>query len=127
VSDVDRADGTPGWAVEVRLAPYAGLYAAVVVLRGEHDLASASTLERTLAPLDGDVLVDLASCEFIDLIAYRIIRDKRRPLADRGHRLDIDASLAPADVRHALGMFDAAFAPGTRVQQHAHWLPHAWR
>jgi hypothetical protein len=98
--------------VEVRLAPYAGLYAAVVVLRGEHDLASASALERTLAPLDGDVLVDLATCEFIDLIAYRIIRDKRRPLADAGYRLDVDASLAPDIVRRALGLFDAAFQTG---------------
>jgi anti-anti-sigma regulatory factor len=41
-------------------------YAAVLVLCGAHDMATADQIGAALAAVDGNVLIDLSECEFID-------------------------------------------------------------
>ena len=46
---------------------------ARVRLIGEHDLATSEELLQTLEPLDGNVLVDLTACEFIDSTVIAVL------------------------------------------------------
>jgi anti-anti-sigma factor len=72
--------------VEVRpaRAPYV---AALVCLRGEHDLASAPALRDTLHPIFGDVLVDLSDCTFIDSSVIGALITASQELEREGHTL----------------------------------------
>ncbi|HEV7566614.1 MAG TPA: STAS domain-containing protein [Microbacteriaceae bacterium] len=76
-------------AIEIDYAPATGPYAAVVSLCGEHDLATISQIANALAPLVGDVLVDLSACEFIDSTAILTLLNKAEALKRDGHRLDL--------------------------------------
>ncbi len=65
-------------------APYV---AALVRLRGEHDLASAPALRDTLHPIFGDVLVDLSDCTFIDSSVIGALITASQELEREGHTL----------------------------------------
>jgi hypothetical protein len=102
--------GLPGRAtIEVVIAPpeEPGVD-AMVMLRGEHDLATLEGVRVALAPLEGDVLVCLAACTFVDasVIGAIVAEAVSRRLA--GHRLTlrVDASVYP--VRRVLEILFAA-------------------
>jgi anti-anti-sigma factor len=65
-------------AIEVELGPF-----------GEHDLATSPDVIDTLAPLYGDVLVDLAACEFIDSTIISALLASARERAREGQRLEL--------------------------------------
>jgi anti-anti-sigma factor len=66
-----------------------GGYAAVVALRGEHDVATREAVRVALGTLHGVVLVDLADCEFIDSTIIETLLANAQRLAAEGHRLEI--------------------------------------
>ena len=75
--------------IEVILRPDAlPSYEASIVLRGEHDLGTAEEIRASLAPLFGDVLVDLGDCDFIDstVIGALIVSHGRASLVGRCER-----------------------------------------
>jgi anti-anti-sigma regulatory factor len=81
------------WAapsVEVELSPAdPPSCAALVSLRGEHDLASRDEVAAALAPILGDVVIDLSACDFLDLTVSRVLRAKAAELGREGHHLEI--------------------------------------
>jgi anti-anti-sigma factor len=66
-----------------------GGYAAVVALRGEHDVATSEAVRVALEPLRGAVLVDLGACEFIDSTIIETLLGYGQQLAAKGHRLEL--------------------------------------
>lgn len=65
----------------------------VVALRGEADLATLDDLARALAFVvagqHGDVIVDLAHVDFIDIATLRSVLEARAALAQGGRKLTI--------------------------------------
>jgi anti-anti-sigma factor len=97
-----RADEPPQLALEpgvtVLFSPEApGGYAAIVSLHGEHDLSTSPDLKAALAPILGDVLVDLTRCEFIDSTVIGIVLAKHGDLKREGRRIDL--VVPPANAR----------------------------
>jgi anti-anti-sigma factor len=81
--------------IRVELHPaHADGYVALVSLCGEHDLATSGAIHAALAPIDGNVLVDLSECEFIDSSVIGELLEKYEDLRRKGHRLDL---LVPPD------------------------------
>jgi anti-anti-sigma factor len=79
-----------GASTEVDLAPGEGSpYAAVVTLRGSHDLTTSGELKQVLAPLGGDVLLNLSKCEFIDSTVIGLVIGKARALKCEGSYLEL--------------------------------------
>jgi anti-anti-sigma factor len=66
-----------------------GGYAAVVALRGEHDIATSEAVRVALDPLRGAVLLDLRDCEFIDSTIIETLLARAQQLAAEGHRVDL--------------------------------------
>ena len=66
-----------------------GGYAAVVALRGEHDVATSEAVRVALRPLHGVVLVDLGDCEFIDSTIIETLLAYAQQLAAEGHHLEL--------------------------------------
>jgi anti-anti-sigma factor len=82
-------------------------YAALVTLRGEHDLTSSGELRATLDSIFGDVLVDLTRCDFMDSTVIAILLAKLHDLKREGRRLDLVApseNAAIARVVDVVGM-----------------------
>jgi anti-anti-sigma factor len=91
-SDVVSVAATPGSA-----------YAATVRLHGEHDMATAAGVAAALASVgEGDVLIDLARCEFLDSSIVRTILDEARARGAAGSRLDIYAPYENREVARVL-------------------------
>jgi anti-sigma B factor antagonist len=70
----------------------------VVVLGGEHDLASAPELEHTLGRcLDAfpHVIVDLSAATYIDSSTIGALLDAKRRADDGGHRFNLVLGTAP--------------------------------
>jgi anti-anti-sigma factor len=85
--------GEPSDAVvDVELLP-AGVrgFAAIVSLRGEHDLASAAEVARAIGAISGNVLVDLTDCSFIDSTIIEALIGNAKDLEREGHFLEIVA------------------------------------
>jgi anti-anti-sigma factor len=77
-------------AIEVDLAPDgASPFSAVVKLWGEHDLGTSDELHAALAPLYGDLLVDLTECEFVDSTVIGLVLRKYQELKRDGHRMEL--------------------------------------
>jgi anti-anti-sigma factor len=87
--------------VEVRPAR-APQYAAVVSLRGEHDLATSAALREALEPLFGDVLVDLTDCTFVDSTVIGSLIASAQGLQREGHRLSLVVPPDNANVARTL-------------------------
>jgi anti-anti-sigma factor len=64
-------------------------FAAVVVLRGEHDLETRAALEEALEPIFGSVLLDLTDCRFIDSSVIGVVVSEALALRREGHRLEL--------------------------------------
>jgi anti-anti-sigma factor len=81
---------SPTQAVEVLVHPDSGLgFVAIVKLRGEHDLASRPVLENALAPLKGDVLVDVSECDYIDSSVIAVVVQTHANLTREGYRVEM--------------------------------------
>jgi anti-anti-sigma factor len=78
--------------VDVELVPESVRgFAAVVSLRGEHDLASAAEVTRAIGAIAGNVLVDLTACSFIDSTIIEALIGNAKDLEREGHFLEIVA------------------------------------
>lgn len=76
--------------IEVELRPArAPRYAALVTLRGEHDLATSGRIAEALSRIAGTILVDLSDCEFIDSTVIRTLLRTSAELTREGYRLDL--------------------------------------
>lgn len=64
-------------------------YAAIVLLCGEHDLATSPEIGLALAPIRGDLLIDLSGCEFIDSAVIAALLEKFEDLRREGYRLEL--------------------------------------
>jgi anti-anti-sigma factor len=118
VPDIERIDHVPSDgslsstsqstpvppSIEVELRPTrAAGYAAIVTLRGEHDLDTGPELTAALGPIAGNVLVDMTPCAFIDSTAVGIVIGKSKELAHTGHRLEL---VVPAANRTVVRVVD---------------------
>ena len=64
-------------------------YAAIVFLCGEHDLATSPDIGMAIAPIQGNLLIDLSECEFIDSTVIAALLEKFEDLRREGHRLEL--------------------------------------
>jgi anti-anti-sigma factor len=64
-------------------------YAAIVSLRGEHDLDSSAAVREALDSIEGDVLIDLSRCGFMDSSVVGTLLRKSQERAHAGYRLDL--------------------------------------
>jgi anti-anti-sigma factor len=76
--------------VEVEFRPArAPTFAAAVKLLGEHDMATIGAIKDALAPINGNVLVDLSDCSFIDSSAINVFVSDSQSRTREGHRLEL--------------------------------------
>jgi anti-anti-sigma factor len=81
--------------VDIKLQPESHTdFAAVVQLIGEHDLATSSAIEQALGAIQGNVLLDLSECTFIDSTVISVVVVDHRTRGREGHRLEL---LVPAE------------------------------
>jgi anti-anti-sigma factor len=77
-------------AIEIERAPtHAPGFAAIVWLRGEHDLDSSVAIREALDSVDGDVLIDLAGCGFMDSAVIGTLLRLHQNRARGGSRLEL--------------------------------------
>ena len=77
-------------AIEVERAPVRTPgFAAIVWLRGEHDLDSSRAIREALDAIDGDVLIDLSGCGFLDSSVIGLLLRRFQERTRRGQRLDL--------------------------------------
>jgi anti-sigma B factor antagonist len=85
--------GSPAGRIDVELDPAsAPAFGALVVLHGEHDLATSMMLRGVLAPLGGDVLVDLDACEFLDSTIIGVLLERLNRAKAAGSRFELVVS-----------------------------------
>ncbi len=97
--DLDGASEAERSTVVVELLPAGSLgYAAVVSLCGEHDVGTSGAIAGALAPIRGNVLVDLSGCEFIDSSVITALIDKFRALERDACRLELVVPPSVANV-----------------------------
>jgi anti-anti-sigma factor len=104
----DPLAAPPGGPIEIELrsARYPA-FAAVVILRGEHDMASAPAIDDALGAIFGDVLVDLSECTFCDSSVIRVLFDAGRARRREGHRIELhvpDANISIARIFEVTGL-----------------------
>jgi anti-anti-sigma factor len=109
-------------SIEVDFAPIGvSPYAAVVKLSGEHDMATRDELNAALAPLYGDVLLDLSDCEFVDSSVIGLVLRKSQQLTRDGHRIElvvepgstVERALTIVDIRQFVTIHDHMPADGS--------------
>jgi anti-anti-sigma factor len=89
--------------VEVQLRPvHERQFAAIVSLRGEHDLATADEVARAIQAIDGNVLVDLSDCTFIDSTVIGVLFSTNDRLERDGRYLEVVAPAQNANVARTL-------------------------
>lgn len=97
-------DPVPAPTVELRFRPSCPEgYAAIVVLCGEHDLATSGDVEAAVSPVDGPLLIDLSQCEFVDSTVVGVMMAKSKALAREGHQLTL---VVPPSNRQIRRVFD---------------------
>jgi anti-anti-sigma regulatory factor len=79
-------------------------YVAAVKLCGEHDLATLPEVVASLAPLHGNILVDLSECEFIDVSTIGRLKAKQRALQREGFALDLLVPAERVELQHLFSM-----------------------
>lgn len=93
-----------------------GRYDAVVRLHGGHDVATSRYLRDALRGVEGNVLLDLTSCQFIDSSVIFVIYNDSNVRARQGSRLElvvppsnrtIARTLEIAGAKHVLGVLDS--------------------
>jgi anti-anti-sigma factor len=108
-------------AIEVERGPaHAPGYAAIVRLRGEHDLDSSVAIREALDSIDGDVLIDLSGCGFMDSSVIGMLLRRFQERTRRGQRLElvvppenriIARTIEIASLRELLTVHDRAPGP----------------
>jgi anti-anti-sigma factor len=93
---IQNETNDPTIEVEFR-ALHAPAFAAVVRLRGEHDLATGRELRAALKPIDGNVLVDFTECSFIDSAIIAVLIEDHQARIREGQRLEL---LVPPEHTH---------------------------
>ena len=89
-STLQHEDAHTPRAIEVEFGPFDGSgFSARVRLFGEHDLATSHEVITTLASLEGNVLVDLAACEFIDSTIIGALLHDAQARGREGKRLEL--------------------------------------
>ena len=83
-----------------------GDYDAVVVLHGEHDVATCEAVRVALAPLYGVVLLDLVDCSFVDATVMGAVLDKVDSLDRLGYRLELRLAPGPSAVTRLLEVLE---------------------
>jgi anti-anti-sigma factor len=97
----NRAQGFAIPDIEVEFGPVPA-FAAVVKLRGEHDIAASERLREVLAPILGNVLVDLSDCAFVDSsVIAALVLDSRERARER-QRLELLVPAANATIARTL-------------------------
>jgi anti-anti-sigma factor len=100
-------------SAEVDVLAEGAPYTAIVRLSGGHDVATSRHLRDALRSADGDVLLDLSGCEFIDSSVIFVIFADCNARARNGLRLDllvppsnraVARTLEIAGARHVLGV-----------------------
>jgi anti-anti-sigma factor len=96
-------------------------FAAVVSLRGEHDMATAPEIVKAISSIAGNVLVDLSTCDFVDSSMVSALLTGSQDLEREGHRLEL---LVPGDNAVVLHTLDLI---GLRevIVIHGDWPEHA--
>jgi anti-anti-sigma factor len=85
-----RGGAAPSPAIGIERTPIrAPSYAAIVSLRGEHDLDSNAAVREALDSVDGDVLIDLTRCGFMDSSVVGTLLRTAQQRERAGHRLDL--------------------------------------
>ncbi len=89
--------------IEVEFRPaHESAFAAVVRLRGEHDIATSAGISETLAPIDGNVLVDLSDCAFVESTVITVFVADSRERARKGQRLELVVPTGNATITRTL-------------------------
>jgi anti-anti-sigma factor len=89
--------------IDVELSPSRGSgYAAIVMLCGEHDITTGGALRVALAPLYGNVLVDLSECDFIDSSVIGALLEKSEDLRHEGRRIELVVPAESSRVRRSI-------------------------
>jgi anti-anti-sigma factor len=85
-----QAVAGPGPPIEIYVhRPEGFAFAAVVRLRGEHDISTRDDLVRALTPMFGNILVDLSDCSFIDSTIIGVLIVDSRTRQREGQRLEL--------------------------------------
>jgi anti-anti-sigma factor len=66
-------------------------FAAIVSLRGDHDLATSSQVSDAIRAIEGNVLVDLSGCTFLDSTVIGVLFARNQELEGSGRFLEIVA------------------------------------
>lgn len=66
-------------------------FAAIVYLRGEHDMVTTPQVSDAISKTSGSVLVDLSDCDFIDSTVIDALFDHARSITKSGSVLEIVA------------------------------------
>jgi anti-anti-sigma factor len=83
--------------VEVEPRPaHERAFAAIVSLRGEHDLATAENVSQAISSVEGNVLVDLTDCTFLDSTVIGLLFAHSKDLERQGRYLEV---VVPAENR----------------------------
>lgn len=89
--------------IEVELSPeHDGAFAAIVSLHGEHDLATAAELSDAISAIDGNVLIDLSDCSFLDSTVIGVLFARNLDLERAGGFLEVVVPRANAGVARTL-------------------------
>jgi anti-anti-sigma factor len=81
-------EAEPSIEVELR-TDAATRFAAVVMLRGEHDIATAPAVGDAIGAISGNVLVDLCECSFLDSSIIRVLLATSKTLERDAHYLEL--------------------------------------
>jgi anti-anti-sigma factor len=83
-------------------SPAEARYDAVVRMHGGHDIATSRELRDALAPLEGDVLLDLSDCQFIDSSVIFVIFAEANRRTEHGTRLELLVPRGNTAIRRTL-------------------------
>jgi anti-anti-sigma factor len=85
-----ESDRSPETVVELDLRPaQERAFAAIVSLRGEHDLSTAEQVSQAIGSVAGSVLVDLTDCTFVDSTVIGVLFALSQDLEREGHYLEV--------------------------------------
>jgi anti-anti-sigma factor len=101
-----RGGAEPSPAIGIERTPIRSpSYAAIVSLRGEHDLDSSVAVREALDSIEGDVLIDLTTCGFMDSSVVGTLLRTAQERERAGQRLDL---LVPPENRIIARTIDVA-------------------
>jgi anti-anti-sigma factor len=87
-SSPDGEHGAASISLELRPPSEPG-FAAIVHLVGEHDLATSTSFRDALQQINGNVLVDLSECSFLDSSVIGVLVRDHQARTREGQRLEL--------------------------------------